>query len=80
SYTRECDDSDSARKHWSGSFEGSLEVGDAVAVPPLLLALRLIAGTWSRRLPKTGEWTSFPLTKSLGSSETLFYPHWRRTR
>jgi hypothetical protein len=80
SYTKESTDSDSAREYWLGSFEGSLDVGDPVAIPVLLLALRLTAGTWSRHLPKTGEWISFPFLKTMGSSEFLLYPYWRRTR
>lgn len=80
SYTKECDDSDSARKHWLGSVEGSLDCRASVGMSALLLALRLTAGTWSQRLPKTGKWTSFPLAKTFGSSEFLCFPYWRRTR
>jgi hypothetical protein len=80
SYTKKCDDSDSARRQWLGSFEGSMDIREPVAMPVLLLAVRLTAGIWSRRLPKTGEWTSFPLAKTFGNSGFLLIPYWRRTR
>lgn len=49
-----------ANRAGQGSFRGSLNVKQAVPVVVALLALRLVLGSWAKKPPQTGEWTTAP--------------------